>query len=534
MASIRLGPFLGANKATRPKMLGANAAVESLNHWPDRGDLRPWKALSANLKTVEVGTKTIAMFKRSALTDAVYWLQWTNVVHAINGFTNDTVKRTFYTGDGAPKYTDNTIGLATGAFPTASRALGIPKPADVPIITQTVAGTGDSEERFYAYAYLSKYDELGMPQISAIVTCKPGATLTISSLSGAPSGSYDIDRIRIWRTSAGDAGADFFFLKDITIGVTSTTDAGLGVGSDVMPCKLYAAPPSDLKGLTSLWNGMAAGISGDSVRYCEQFKMHAWPPAYETLCPETPVALAAFQKSLLILTTGRPRMVYGTSPEAMDDAPVEFIAACVSAQSVVSFGHGACWATSDGLAYVGTVGAPRLITDGLMLLDDWKAIVPSTIVASQFNGRYMGFYTTSTGPKGFMIDPLKPENGIYFFSLGYTAAFFDPLEEEMYVMDGLSIKKWNAGTANMTVTHKSKVFRTPKPVNMSVARVIADEFPCTVTLYADGRAGWAKTVSSGDPFWLPDGYYAENFQIEVSTAKDVTGIVIADDIGELA
>jgi hypothetical protein len=302
-----------------------------------------------------------------------------------------------------------------------------------------------------------------------------------------------------------------------------------------MPSKDYAMSPDDLKNLITLWNGMAAGISGDSVRYCEQYKMHAWPVAYETLCPETPVALAVFQKNLLILTTGRPRLVYGSAPEAMDDTPVEFIAACIAPQSVVSFGHGACWATSDGLAYVGSVGVPRLVTDGLMLLDDWQAINPATIVGCQFNGLYFGFYDSGAGVlKGFMLDPLQPEKGIYFLSTGYSAAFFDALSEEMYVLDGLNIKKWNAGASNMTVTHKSKVFLMPKPVNMCLAKVIADVYPCTFKLYADDRAAWTKTVTSEDEFWLPDGYMARDYQIEASTTTDITGIVIADNLEDLS
>jgi hypothetical protein len=353
----------------------------------------------------------------------VYWLQWQTVVHAISGFVDSPVNRTYYSGSGAPKYTDSAIGLATGTFPTAYRDLGIPKPATVPIVTETAAGTGDDVERYYAYCYLSSHDELGPPQVSAKVVCKPGAIFNITNLAAPPSGeARDIDRIRIFRTEVGDTGAAFFFLKDISV-ATSTTDNALEVGSDTMPSKDYAMPPADLKNLITLWNGMAAGISGDAVRYCEQYKMHAWPVAYETLCPETPVALAVFQKNLLILTTGRPRLVYGSAPEAMDDTPVEFIAACIAPQSVVSFGHGACWATSDGLAYVGSVGVPRLVTDGLMLLDDWQAINPATIVGCQFNGLYFGFYDSGAGVlKGFMLDPLQPEKGIYFLSTGYTAA----------------------------------------------------------------------------------------------------------------
>ncbi len=536
MAVIRLGPFLGANQAMRPKLLNANVGVSSLNHWPDRGDLRPWRT-PLSVDTVAGGTKTIHMLKRDAKTDTVYWFKWSAIVHAVNSFNADnTTKRTYYTGSGAPKVTDNILGLSSEYYPTSYRDLGIPKPTTVPTITQTAAGTGTDETRWYAYTYLSDWDEEGMPQISAAVTCKPGATFDITNLAAPPSGSGEsrgINRIRIYRTVAGDSGAAFFFLRDISV-ATSTTDDARSVGSDTMPSKLYAMPPVDLKCLTGLWNGMMAGISGNSVRYCETFKPHAWPAAYETLCLDTPVALAVFQKNLLILTTGRPRLVYGTSPEAMDDTPVEFIAACVSAPSVVSFGHGACWATNDGLAYTGVNGAPRLLTEGLMLLDDWQALNPETIVASQFNGKYMGFYDSGSGVlKGFMLDPLHPEAGIYFFSTGYTAAFFDPLEEEMYVLDGTSIKKWNAGATSMTATHRTKVFRMPMPVNLCVAKVIADTYPCTFTMYADSRAAWSRSVTDENPFWLPDGYVAENYQFEISTDTDVTGVIVSDNLRDL-
>lgn len=535
MTAIRLGPFLGAILAKRPKLLGQYSGVSSINHWTDRGDLRPWRA-PLTVATAPAGTKTISMLKRDAKTDSIYWFVWQTIVHAANGFIDsDPTKRTYFTGSGAPKVTDNILGLGSAPYPTSYRDLGIPKPANVPIITETTPGTGEDETRYYAYTYLSDLDEEGMPQISDAVNCKSGAILDITNLSMPPSGPGEtrgINRMRIYRTVSGDTGAAFFFLRDIAV-ATSTTDDARSVGSDTMPSNGYAMPPADLKHLTALWNGMMAGISGNAVRYCEPFKPHAWPVANETLCPDTPLALGTFQKNLLILTTGRPRLVYGSAPEAMDDQPVEFLAALVSVQSVVSFGHGVCWATADGLAYVGTNGAPRLLTEGIMLLDDWKAINPETIVASQFNGRYMGFYDSGAGLKGFMIDPLAPEGGIYFLNTGYAAAFFDQLAEEMYVLDGTNIKRWNADAANMTVTWRSKVFHMPAPQNLSVCKVIADTFPCTFTLYADARAPWTRTVTSQEPFFLPSGYLAESYQFEISTTGDVTGVVVADNLAEL-
>lgn len=537
MTTIRLGPFLGANTALRPKLLPNNVGVSSLNHWPDQGDLRPWHNPLDIATSVPAGTKSFVPLGRDLVTDTLYWLKWSAVVHAVRSFRpSDTTKRTYYSGNGAPKVTDNILALAGEPYPTAYRDLGIPKPLTVPIITETTAGTGADETRYYAYTYLSDWDEEGMPQVSAAVTCKPGALLTISNLASPPSGageSRGINRIRIYRTQAGDTGAAFFWLRDITV-ATSSTDDARATGDLVLPSTLYALPPTDLKHLTGLWNGMMAGISGNSVRYCEPFKPHAWPVAYETLCLNTPVALAVFQKNLLILTTGRPRLVYGSAPEAMDDTPVEFIAACVSERSVVSLGHGACWASSDGLAYVGTNGAPRLLTDGILTPENWKALNPATIIGCQYRGRYIGFYDIGAGVlKGFAINPLVPEQGMYFFSTGYSAAHYDELGEQLYVVDGTAIKQWNSAATNMTATFRSKVFRLQQPENLGFAEVIADVYPATFTLYADNRAPWSRTVNNKNPFMLPSGYLADDYQVEVSTATDVTGVTLATSLEEI-
>lgn len=536
MSIIRLGPFFGANTALRPKLLPNNVGVLSENHWPDRGDLRPWNN-PLTVGTCASGTKTIFMLGRDVTSDAIVWFQWTAVVHAIRSFRpNDTTKRTYYSGIGAPKVTDNILGIAGAPYPTSYRDLGIPKPTSIPILTETTPGTGTDETRFYAYTFLSDWDEEGPPQVSAAVTCKPGALFDITNMAAPPSGvgeTRGINRIRIYRTVSGEAGAAFYFLRDITV-ATSSTDDGQAVGSLILPSTMYAMPPTDLTSLTALWNGMMAGISGNAVRYCETFKPHAWPVAYETLCVDTPVALAVFQKNLLILTTGRPRLVYGTSPEAMDDTPVEFIAGCVSVQSAVSFGHGAVWATSKGLAYVGTNGSPRLLTEGVIQAEDWLAMNPATMVATQYKDRYFCFYDSGAGIKGFVINPLAPAEGLYHFSTGYTAAFFDPLGEQMYVVDGLNIKQWNAGSTKMVAKHRSKVYREQRPISMGWAEVIADTYPAQFTLYADNRAPWTRSVTNSDPFTLPSGYLAENHQIQIETSGDVTGVVMAETLDEIA
>jgi hypothetical protein len=128
-----------------------------------------------------------------------------------------------------------------------------------------------------------------------------------------------------------------------------------------------------------------------------------------------------------------------------------------------------------------------------------------------------------------------------FFDVGYSAAVFDPLGERMYVLDGVNIMEWNAGSA-MMVNFKSKVFRLPEPGCPSVGEVIADGYPVTMKLYAGqyGESGWVqgglrttKTITSRAPINLGMGYTADDVQIELSSAHPITGVVVAGSMAEL-
>jgi hypothetical protein len=297
----------------------------------------------------------------------------------------------------------------------------------------------------------------------------------------------------------------------------------------------WEPPPADLKCLTGLWNGMMAGISGRSLRFCEPYKPYAWPIEYEIVPPDvTPIALGVWSKNMLVMTTGRPYLVNGSDPASLSDDPIEWDQACVSVRSVADVGHGVVWASPDGLAYFGAKG-PVLLTAGLMNREDWQAIKPDTIVGAQYEGAYMGFYSLDGGAtrKGFLIDPLNPR-GVYFLEQGYAAAWFDKLQDALYVLDGTNVKKWEGSSSQMTATFKSKAFRCPRPMNMSHLEVIADAYPVTVKVFADGALTETRTITSQSPVTLKAGFLATDWQVEVATAVGgVQGVAIATSIDEL-
>lgn len=542
MQPLRVAGFLGANLQQDPQLLSAEVGVQSLNQRPGNGSMRPWHEPLTVISTSIAGRKTIYRFNADVASDAAYWFEWSTIVHAVRAFiADDTSERTYFTGSGTPKVTNNVIGIAGAPYPTSARELGLPVPLTAPVLTQTAAGTGTDENRYYFYTYLTDFNEESAPSpVSAVAVVKPGASLNVTNIAAPPAGNYGINRIRLYRSVVGTSGSAEFFLISEVAATISTTDNALVAsayanesnGPSGTTGRVWTPPPADLSSLIGLWGGMMAGITGMSVRYCEPNKPYAWPAAYETLCNARPVALGAFEKTLVILTTGAPRLAYGSAPEAMDDTGGGINAACVSVQSVVSFEHGVAWASADGLAYIGT-GGPRMLTEGLIEKEQWQALNPDTMIAAEYRGWFMAFYEQAGAWKGFMLDPASP-GGLYFFDTGFSAVYYDKLQKALYGVTGTSIQKWDAGAALMTATFRSKSFRLPLPENPGAAEVVARDYPVTFKLYADGVLKYTRTVTSREPFNLPSGYEPDVIQLEVSTgAGTVTAMAVAGDVDML-
>lgn len=528
--------FSGENRAIHPKLLPEKVGTLSLNQKPGRGDLRPWKSPS-QVATVPSGRQTIYRMGRDVASDNQYWLSWTGTVHAVRGFdATDTTERTYYTGDGVPKVTYNTSldGVDPQDNPgTNWRPLGIPAPATA--CTMTVSGgTGTvAESYFYVYTYVNDWGWESAPSpVSLMVTRLTDATTTITSFATVPAGNYNVNRIRIYRTQTASSGStDFFFLREIAYGAVSTTDDNRALG-EVLPTTTWLVPPANLSHLKSLWNGMLAGISDNSVRFCEPYIPYAWPVAYDVVPPDAkPVGLGVFGQSLLVLTTARPVLVSGSSPESMDQQMLEIPQGCVSSQSIVSMGTGVAWASEDGLCWFGSGGA-RILTAGLMLREDWRALVPSSIIGKMYEGMYFGSYDDGSGRKGFLIDTNNPQ-GIFFLDTGYIAMYFDELKDQLYVLDGVAVKKWDAGSL-MTVKARSKVFHNPKPINLSAAEVLADTYPLTFRVYANGVLKHTQIVANNSPFRLPSGFLAQSWQLEIEGTSATQSVAIATAVAELA
>jgi hypothetical protein len=403
---------------------------------------------------------------------------------------------------------------------------------------------------YYVYTYVNDWGWESAPSpVSERIERTVKETCQIANFAAPPAGGYNVNRIRVYRTQAGAGGdADFFFLLEAPSTSATLTDDNRDLG-EVLPTKAWLTAPGvprggadnytepDLQWLTPMWNGMLAGITGKSVRFCAAYTPYAWPIAYDAVPPDQPVALAVFGQSLLVLTTGRPFLVAGSSPDSLDQAPLEIPQGCIAPRSAVGMGNGVAWASNDGLCWYGEGGA-RVLTAGVMTREDWLAIRPETIIGQMYEGLYFGIYQpVAGGPRqGFLVSPQG--GGVFFLDEGFDAAYFDNLQDQLYLLRGTGILKWEAGAGVMPARFRGKVVRQTRPTGFACAEVVATAYPVQFTLWADGVQRLQRAVASREPFRLPAGFLAMDWQVQVDTPEDVDGgvqaVLLAQTMQELA
>lgn len=233
-------------------------------------------------------------------------------------------------------------------------------------------------------------------------------------------------------------------MAEVALGTTQVVNSNGPLG-EVLPTRTWLPPPTDLSYLTPLWNGMLAGISGNAVRFCEPYTPYAWPIAYDVVPADgKPVALGVFGQSLLVLTTGRPVLVQGSAPDAMDQQPLEIPQGCVAPRSAVSMG------VRRG---VGLRRRPVLVRGRWRSHPDSRDHDPRRLAGAQpveyrrvhVRRSVLRQLRRRLGPQGLLHRPVCAA-GHLFHGRGRDALrHFDELRDQLYVLSSTNVQKWDAG-----------------------------------------------------------------------------------------
>lgn len=467
-----------------------------------------------------------------------FWFHWLEDVDVSRGtVAGDTLERTYFTGDGAPKMTYAGIATTGGApYPAASYTLGVPAPETAIDVALGSGGGCDAADQIttrYVYTYVTEVGEEGPPSpLSALVTYCPGQARNLSGMATGPDGPYNVTHKRIYRVPFGVEALQF--VAEVAVAQTTYEDtAGDDELAEMIPSAdpFWSAPPAGMHSIGFLANGIGYGAVGNDAYFTPAFMPHAWPEAYRLTTDSPIVGIGAFDTSVVLCTAGVPYLVTGSDPAGMAMTKfADFPQSCVSKRGIVGLeGFGVVYPSPDGLVAVGP-GGPSLVTRAYLTPDEWRAMNPESIVAFAHDGRYFGF----SGSEGFIFDPQDAGAGFVRLDQSCTGGFKDLLTDSLYLIEDGFVVKWEGAAERMAYRWRSPLVRTPRPVNFGFGQVFAESYSdLTLRVYGDGTLRHTQTVTSSRPFRLPDGYLAELWEVEIEGKDDVREIRIASGAKDL-
>ena len=587
MPGFKIENFKGKVSKVTPRLLAEGYAVYATDCEVISGDLASLRKPLLELdlpspSTMLTGTDRInTIFLYAPHVDSTgsptaasdnkgYWFhQWGRDVDFVSNFTKDDRQHIIYTDNSDivghknfPKYTNLTraIHASSTYTPHMHYPLGVPAPDTAPTVIDAELGTGEEVDRVTVYYVYTFVDEQGResapsPQ-SAKHTILPGGKVTfdlfpetnptLSSATGYDTGvPYSAtDGCRVYVTTTGSSGSIFLRCHSTTVGqaaaVSGTTPIydDLSYRGDILETQTWLFPNKDMIGITPMPNGIMAGFKkgARTLFFSEPYVSYAYPAEYDQLLESDIVGLGMIGDSLFVGTKGMPYLVSGAHPSAFSISRLDFEQACTSKRSIVNILDGLIYACPDGLMFVSPSGS-RLATDDIISREQWQKYNPSTIHAYQHENKYFGFYyNIDAGSfKGFIYD--ITDSHFVDLSFGAIGGYRNIYDDQLYlVSEDNDIMKWRGDTGiGEEYDWRSKIYRTPYPMNFGAVQVIADTYPIELTLIVDGgfTKVYSKQIDNSRGVRLPAGYVGRDWQVNLKGTGAISSVRIADTLSEL-
>ena len=170
----------------------------------------------------------------------------------------------------------------------------------------------------------------------------------------------------------------------------------------------------------------------------------------------------------MVLTTGRPIVVSGTSPTTFRDSRVDSNYPCLSKRSVVVYDDSVQYVTQQGIASFSPSGGVKLATEGLESWFGWQDYISieglCNLQAVAWNGMYVGTCdgATFTFKDSFVRLKITP---VAMFSEHDTGILYY-IRRSVRGRQAAIMRFHSPGRPDQTVEWESKEFIVGKPTNM--------------------------------------------------------------------
>jgi hypothetical protein len=318
---------------------------------------------------------------------------------------------------------------------------------------------------------------------------------------------------RIYRSSTGASGAtSLYFVAELPVAMTAYADTiGSSALGELIPSFDYDMPPTDLRGVVAMPNGILVGYSNNNFCACEPFRIYSWPAKYQRSTPKPIMGIGTFDTTAVVTTQGEPYTISGSHPEQFSMDKVDLLEPCLSARGVVSMAFGVVYPSPNGLALVSSSGS-RLVSDQLFDRDSWNALNPASIHAVAFANKYWFWYDTGTKKLGMIFDALGGEQSAYPLSIYADDAYVDESTDKLYLLRDGNLYLWEGDIENaIPFSCRSKVFVIPPGSLPGVARITADytEIANRAKEYVANQEAIAQANAENAAMWAEGNFGGE-------------------------
>lgn len=398
------------------------------------------------------------------------------------------------------------------------------------------------ENRCYIVTYLTDWYEEGAPSpASDLIECDQDDVTTITRNGSIPSGR-NITGWRLYRSQATTNGAVFQLVADkaaagavlvdgefshFSTGTTTYVDSYKAEElQETCPSATWTEPPSNLRGLVGMPNGIMAGFFENTVCFSEPWRPHAWPVEYQITCESKVNALGVFGQTLVVSHDSGVNFISGSDSASMSMQKNVSRQVCASPRSMVNVDAGVVYASSDGVCLASSSGV-TILTMNHFARQDWQALTPSSIVGGYHDGTY--FFLAA----GICYSLNLADGKLSTLTLTGSAFYTDHAADKLFIASGNSIKSCFTENTYRTGTWKSKKFTMPKQATYAWLAVQSDfTAPVTVKWYGDGVLVHTTAVSSVNPVRLPAGRFLEH-EVEVSSSGRWSAVILASSGDEI-
>jgi len=529
--------FDGEYPRTGITFLPENGASAALNVRLYAGELQTWNGPEL-IEDVTLVDNAVTIYRfANPSSDAVAWLSWDSDVDVQRSSLNDTTDfRLYYTGDGAPKKTNWDLGTddtAGGVYPGVYYNMGVVAPTGAPTLGTAAGASTVAETRFYVYTNVSTFGTLteeSAPSPPTSVTITASQSVDVSGFTSIPAGYDNITHRRIYRSLPGEqSDGAFVFVKEITVGTSTTNDDLLAAAlGEPLATETWVEPPATLAGLVSMANGMMAGFVGNSVYFCEPYFHHAWPTEYMQSVPDQIVGLASYGNTLVVMTTGQPWAMTGTSPETLSIEKIPMPEPCIAKKSIAVDENGVLYASPNGIVGIGPTHR-GVISNKLFRRKEWTDYAPHTMKGAMYDGKYFLSFNSSVvalGDRTMVVSrddvpalsflDIKAESLVYDLQEG-SLFYLEPDENAIYELDADELTPY-------TYQWTSKRFIFDRAISWSVLKLDIDKLELNANnLYAAQLAAIiaANEAITGDTDGDLNGHALNVYQLHGSLLTEL-------------